>query len=84
MTGVQTCALPIWITINGQTKQKSDLSKLIWSVPEVISYLSRYIELAPGDLIYSGTPEGVNAVERGDDIVGHVDGVPDLHLRIAK
>ena len=74
----------IWIKINGETKQNSDLSKLIWSVPEVISYLSRYVELFPGDLIYSGTPEGVNKVEPGDDIVGHVDGLPDLHIRIAK
>ncbi len=74
----------IWITVNGQTKQKSDISKLIWSVPETISYLSRFVELAPGDLIYSGTPEGVNSLVAGDVIVGHVDGVPDLHLTIAK
>ena len=55
---------------------------LIWSVPETIAYLSRYMMLAPGDLIYSGTPEGVAAVVKGDKLHGHVDGLEDLKVTI--
>ena len=60
--------------INGKTRQKSDLNALIWSVPETISYLSGLVSLAAGDLIYSGTPEGVAAVGKGDTLAGFVDG----------
>lgn len=73
----------IWLTVNGETRQSSDLSKLIWSVPEVVSYLSRFVELFPGDLIFTGTPEGVGPLLRGDELAGHVDGVGDLRLTIA-
>ena len=55
---------------------------LIWSVAETIAYLSRYMTLAPGDLIYSGTPEGVAAVVKGDKLHGHVDGLEDLKVAI--
>jgi len=72
----------IWLKVNGDTKQTSDLSKLIWSVPEVIAYLSTYIELAPGDLIYTGTPEGVGPIVPGDKIIGHVDGVGDISMTV--
>src|SRR5216684_1135916 len=72
----------IWLEVNGKVRQKSDLSMLIWSVPETIAYLSRYMMLAPGDLIYSGTPEGVAAVVRGDKLHGHVDGLEDLNVAI--
>src|SRR5258708_1346896 len=72
----------IWLEVNGKVRQKSNLSMLIWSVPETIAYLSRYMMLAPGDLIYSGTPEGVAAVVKGDKLHGHVDGLADLNVAI--
>ena len=63
----------IQLDVNGKTRQKSDLNALIWSVPETISYLSGLVTLAAGDLIYSGTPEGVAAVGAGDTLQGFVD-----------
>jgi fumarylpyruvate hydrolase len=72
----------IWLKVNGEIRQKSDLSMLIWSVPEVISYLSSYDALAPGDLIFSGTPEGVAAVKKGDKLEGHIDGLEPFSLTI--
>ena len=72
----------IWLKVNGKDRQKSDLELLIWSIPETISYLSGLVKLAPGDLIYSGTPEGVAAVVKGDKLEGHVDGLTDLSITI--
>ena len=72
----------IWLTVNGVTKQRSDLSKLIWSVPEIIAHLSRYMELQPGDLIYTGTPEGVGPMVAGDRVVGHVEGLPNIEITV--
>ena len=72
----------IWLKVNGQTKQDADLSQMIWSVAEQISQLSRAFELQPGDIIYSGTPENVGPVVRGDLIDCHIDGLPNLGLRI--
>jgi fumarylpyruvate hydrolase len=74
----------IWLKVNGEIKQSSDLSKLIWSVPEVISYLSGYMELVPGDLIYTGTPEGVGPVVRGDLMQGAVEGIGEITTPVAK
>jgi fumarylpyruvate hydrolase len=74
----------IWLKVNGETKQKGDLSEMIWNVPEMIAYLSRLITLRPGDLIYSGTPAGVGPVKRGDKLEGHVEGVGDLTITYAK
>jgi len=74
----------IWLKINGQVKQKGDLSELIWNVPETISYLSKLVTLRPGDIIMSGTPAGVGPVQRGDKLEGHVDGVGDLTVTYAK
>ncbi|MBT5265855.1 MAG: fumarylacetoacetate hydrolase family protein [Rhodospirillaceae bacterium] len=76
-------AADIWLKVNGETRQTSNLNALIWSVPETISYLSGLVELAAGDLIYSGTPAGVAAIERGDVLEGHVDGLTDLKITIA-
>ena len=73
----------IWLKINGEFRQNADLNAMIWSVPETIAYLSGLVELKPGDLIFSGTPEGVGKVNRGDRLEGHVDGVGDLRLTIA-
>ena len=73
----------ISLSVNGKIRQDSDLSHLIWSVPEIISHLSRFYRLAPGDLIYTGTPDGVGAVSPGDVITGEIDGVGTLELRVA-
>ncbi|CAB3904873.1 fumarylacetoacetate hydrolase family protein [Achromobacter sp. CF-sbj1-Ac2-l] len=73
----------IWLQVNGADKQRSDIGKLIWSVAETIAYLSRYFRLEAGDLIYTGTPEGVGPVVRGDTMVGGVDGLGTLSVRIA-
>jgi hypothetical protein len=55
----------VWLEVNGKLKQEGDLSDLIWSVPETIAHLSKYFELCPGDLIFTGTPEGVGPVQSG-------------------
>ena len=55
---------------------------MIWKVPEMITYLSEYFELAPGDLILSGTPSGVAAVKHGDKLHGHVDGIGELEVEV--
>lgn len=72
----------IELKVNGAVRQTSDLSKLIWSVAETIAYLSRLVTLAPGDLIFTGTPEGVAAVQRGDLLEGSVEGVGTVTTRI--
>ena len=72
----------IWLKVNGQVKQKADLSQMIWSVAEQISKLSEAFELFPGDIIYAGTPENVGPVVRGDVIEMHIDGLPNLSVRI--
>lgn len=72
----------IKLQVNGETRQSADLSQLIWSIPELIADLSKFYHLEPGDLIFTGTPEGVGAVKSGDRITGHVDRVGDIELTI--
>jgi fumarylpyruvate hydrolase len=72
----------LWLKVNGATRQDSDVSRLIWNVAETIEHLSRYFELAPGDLVFTGTPEGVAAVQRGDLMEGGVEGVGTLKVRV--
>jgi fumarylpyruvate hydrolase len=72
----------IELKVNGRTRQISDLSRMIWSVAETIAYLSRLVRLAPGDLIFTGTPEGVAAVERGDTLKAEVSGVGALQVTL--
>lgn len=72
----------IALEVNGAVRQKADLADLIWSVPETIAYLSGLVELAPGDLIYSGTPEGVAAVVKGDRMVGRIAGLGTLTITV--
>ena len=72
----------IALEVNGQTKQSSDVNKLIWNIREIIADLSTYYHLQPGDLIYTGTPEGVGAVVRGDTLEGGVDGLTPLRLSV--
>ena len=73
----------IWLQVNGKDRQRSTVSKLIWNIGETIEHLSAAWDLAPGDLIYSGTPEGVAAVVKGDVLEGGVAGLGSLKLRIA-
>lgn len=72
----------IWIKVNGATRQDSHVSMLIWNVAETIAYLSRYFELQPGDLIFTGTPAGVGAVVTGDVMHGGVDGLGELRVKV--
>jgi len=72
----------IELKVNGQIRQEADLSYMIWSVAEQISKLSEAFELKAGDIIYSGTPENVGPVVRGDLLVGRIDGLPELSVRI--
>ena len=68
--------------VDGVDRQRSDISLLIWSVPETIANLSTLFELQPGDLIYTGTPEGVNAVQRGQTMVGGIDGLGEIRVAV--
>ena len=70
------------LTVNGDPRQKSDLDKLIWNIRELIADLSLFYHLQPGDLIFTGTPEGVGPVVAGDRIDGHVAGVGEISLHI--
>ena len=72
----------IWLKVNHVVKQSSNLSQMIWSVAEQIGRLSQAFELMPGDIIFSGTPENVGPVVRGDVIECHIDGLPNLSIRI--
>jgi len=68
----------IWLKVNGETRQQGDLGQMIWKVPEIISYLSGFFELAPGDVIMTGTPAGVAATRQGDRLHGHIQGVGSI------
>jgi fumarylpyruvate hydrolase len=68
------------LTVNGVTKQKSDIDKLIWNIPELIADLSKFYHLQPGDLIFTGTPEGVGPVLPGERIDGRIEGVGSIVL----
>jgi len=72
----------IWLEVNGEQRQRANLSEMIWSVPEIVAELSTYFELRPGDLVFTGTPEGVGPVQRGDSLVGGIDGLETLHTTI--
>jgi 2-keto-4-pentenoate hydratase/2-oxohepta-3-ene-1,7-dioic acid hydratase in catechol pathway len=72
----------ISLSVNGEVKQKADLSQMIWSVAEQIEKLSQAFELKAGDIILSGTPENVGAVKKGDTLVAKIKGFPDLTIKI--
>jgi fumarylpyruvate hydrolase len=74
----------IMLEQNGTVKQDAKLSDLVWSIPELVSHLSRYYHLAPGDLIYTGTPAGVGAVKPGDTLHGEIDGLDSIALTIGQ
>jgi fumarylpyruvate hydrolase len=73
----------IWLKVNGELRQCGDLNQMLWKVPEMIAHLSRLFELKAGDLIFSGTPAGVGAVVKGDEMIGHVDGVDTITVRVS-
>ena len=83
---VSQCGHPsqgaIRLFVNDELRQEGDLNQLIWNVPDTIAYLSTLFLLEPGDLIFSGTPAGVAAVQQGDVLKGQVVGLPDLTVRI--
>ena len=72
----------IWIEVNGERRQQADLSEMIWNVPEIVAELSTLFDLVPGDLIFTGTPAGVGPVQRGDSLVGGIDGLETLRTTI--
>jgi fumarylpyruvate hydrolase len=73
----------ISLHVNGEIRQVGDLLDMIWPVPDIIAALSRLVRLAPGDLIFTGTPDGVSALQRGDILLGEVAGVGSVRTRIS-
>jgi fumarylpyruvate hydrolase len=82
MAGVVIDRGELALTVNGQPRQKSDVDKLIWNIREIIADLSKFYHLQPGDLIYTGTPEGVGPVVPGDRIDGRVAGIGSIVLHV--
>ena len=74
----------IWLSVNGENRQNADLDELIWSVPEALAELSTFFALAPGDLVFTGTPAGVGPLESGDKITGGIDGIDEIEITIGK
>ncbi len=72
----------IWLNVNGDVKQNANLEQMIWTVAEQVANLSKAFELMPGDIIYSGTPENVGPVVPGDVMDAHIDGLPDLRVKV--
>jgi len=72
----------LWLAVDGQVKQDSDIAKLIWPVPDIITAISRSMELRPGDIIMTGTPEGVGPVKRGEVMTGGIDGLGEIRISV--
>ncbi len=72
----------IWLAVDGQVKQNSDIAKLIWPVPDIIAIASRSMELRPGDLVMTGTPEGVGPVRQGETITGGIDSLGEIRITV--
>jgi fumarylpyruvate hydrolase len=73
----------IWLSVNGTVRQDSDISRMLWNVPQIIAALSRLYELRAGDLIFTGTPAGIGAVKPGDRLEGGIEGLELLRNTIA-
>jgi fumarylpyruvate hydrolase len=84
MPGVVIDSGAIQLSVNGAVKQNSDVNKLIWNIREIIADLSLFYHLQPGDLIYTGTPEGVGPVVAGDHITGFVKGLGEVSLHVGQ
>jgi fumarylpyruvate hydrolase len=84
MPGVVLEQGAIELRVNGQTRQSSNIDKLIWNIREILADLSQFYHLQPGDLVYTGTPEGVGAVRPGDRIDGRIDGVGSIVLHVGQ
>lgn len=82
MPGVVLDSGELVMSVNGSVRQKPDLAKSIWSIPELIADLSKFYHLRPGDLIFTGTPEGVGPLQPGDRIDGQVEGVGTTALAV--
>ncbi|HRP76119.1 MAG TPA: fumarylacetoacetate hydrolase family protein [Rhodocyclaceae bacterium] len=82
MQGVVMTRGEIRLDVDGKMRQSGDLGDMIWSVPEIIVFLSRYFRLQPGDLIFTGTPEGVGPVQVGERLDGSIEGVGRLSLEV--
>lgn len=84
---VSLCGHPgrgaIWLSVNGRERQRSDLSNLSWPVPELIAMLSRSVTLMPGDLVFTGTPAGVDTLQPGDEIRAGIEGVGQLTMTVS-
>lgn len=72
----------IWLAVNGQIRQDAGLNELIWSVAESVAELSTLFEVAPGDLLYTGTPAGVGPLEPGDEVTGGIEGIDEIRITI--
>jgi len=81
--GIPATTGSIALTVDGETRQSGDLSMMIWSVPEIIATLSTFVELAPGDLIFTGTPAGVGAIQRGQTVRATIEGFDPLEVTFA-
>jgi fumarylpyruvate hydrolase len=80
MPGAPPASGSISLTVNGELRQRGDLADMIWSVAEIISTLSSYVELAAGDLIFTGTPAGVGPIHRGDTVRGMIAGLEPIEV----
>ena len=72
----------ITLSVNGKGRQSGNLNEMIWKIPEMIAYLSQLFVLRAGDIIMTGTPAGVGPVQKGDELVGHIDGLDDLVVKV--
>ncbi len=72
----------IWVKVNGATKQDGDIAQMIWSVPDIVAFLSNWAELKAGDLIFTGTPAGVGPLQPGDTIEGGIEGVGEVKFTL--
>ena len=70
----------VWLEVNGEVRQQGDLAQQIWLVPDALAYLSTLVTLRPGDLLMTGTPAGVGAVQPGDRLRGHIDAIGELSV----
>ena len=72
----------LWLKVNGELRQNSDIDQMIWSVPEQAAFLTQYYTLEAGDLIMTGTPAGVGAAKPGDELLAGIEGLGELRVKI--